>query len=502
MLSADELDAVERASVDPVWWTETVLGFRPWRKQREILESIRDHRITAVRSCHAIGKSTVAAAAVLWFLANHPRAIVITTASSHRQVSGILWRELRTLYKNARFPLGGSLPPSATMLKMADDWWAWGFTAREYDATQFQGFHAPYVFVVVDEAAGVVPTVYEGLDSAIASGHARMLMIGNPTDDSGPFGAAFKRAGVQKFIVSAFDTPNFSKFGVALEDVRRGDGLDSGPWFEKVTGALPFPQLVSPLWVREKWLEWGEEDPRWQARVMAQFPKDADRALIPSPWIDEAVERWRSIEEGQTWPRRSRLGVDVARLGDDSTERVDFRPGAGVRTIRTAPKQDTMATVATLEGDLVELRSQGVAVDEVRIDADGLGAGVFDRLRQIHGDLAVEVRGGIRADDGDRYVNRRSEMFWQLRLALDPNGDEPIALPPDPALHRQLVAMRWDLNSRGLIAVEPKDDLKVRLGHSPDKADAVAYANARFSDRGIPAVDTDALRTGNPWRDG
>lgn len=502
MLSADEIDAVDRACADPVWWSRTVLGFRPWSLQRLVLESIRDNRVTAVRSSHAIGKSTIAAVAVLWFLANHPRAIIITTASSHRQVSGILWRELRTLYRGARFPLGGTLPLTATTLKMADDWWAWGFTARDYDATQFQGFHAPYVLVVVDEAAGVAPTVYEGLDSAIAAGHARMLMIGNPTDDSGPFGAAFKRAEVAKFIVAAFDTPNFTKFGITLEDIRQGVGMESGPWKDKITGPLPFPQLVNPTWVREKWLEWGEQDPRWQSRVMAQFPADADRALIPSPWIDEAVERWKVFEAEQSWPMRARLGVDVARLGDDSTVRADHRPGAGVRLLRTAPKQDTMATVATLNGDLLELRSAGVHVEAVHIDADGLGSGVYDRMRELHGTLAVEVRSGVRADEPDRYVNRRSEMLWQLRLALDPNGDAPIALPPDPELARELVALRWDLSPKGLVAVEPKVDLKARLGRSPDNADAVAYAVARFTDATVPVVDTEHLRYGNPWRDG
>lgn len=327
ILRADELETIDRGLADPVWWVETVLGFQPWERQATVLESVRDHRVTAVRSCHAIGKSRIAAATVLWFLCNHPDSVIITTASSYRQVWGILWKEIRGLYKNARWKLGGRLPPTATRLSLSDSWYAWGFTGRDYDATTFQGFHAPYILVVVDEAAGVTPAVYEGLDSAMAAGHARMLMIGNPTDGAGDFGQAFKRAGVSKITVSAFETPNFTTFGITLEDIRKGDALESGPWKDKVTGPLPFPQLVSPQWVREKWLQWcggriqGEDDPRWQARVMARFPDAGDFAVFPLWWVEEAAERWREVEAAKAWGDRVQIGVDVARFGDDSTER-------------------------------------------------------------------------------------------------------------------------------------------------------------------------------------
>lgn len=496
------------ARADPVAWVQKQFGFQPWAKQAEVLESVRDNRVTAVRSCHAIGKSTIAAAATLWFLSVYPRSLVLTTATSYRQVHGILWREVHGLVRRAAkkgFPIGGDL--AGSKLRMADDWYAWGFTAKDYDATTFQGFHAPYILVIVDEAAGVLPTVFEGLDSAMASGHARMLMIGNPTDGSGDFGQAFKRGGVSKIIVSAFETPNFATFGVTLEDIRQGHEMESGPWKDKVTGPLPYPQLISPMWVREKWLQWcggrveGENDPRWQSRVLARFPDAGDRALVPLWWVEQANERWEEIQAETSWGNRCRVAVDVARFGDDSTERCFFYEGIGVKELRTAPKQDTMVTCGMVLKDVDDLEAAGISVSRVRIDADGLGAGVFDRLHEQRGDLIEEVRNGTRAQDPDRYFNRRSEMFFHLRDELDPHGERPIALPPDPELTRQLCAIQWTLDSRGKMKVESKDDIKERIGRSPDKADAVAYAVCRSSDGDVGTIVPVLTGGYNEWSD-
>lgn len=486
---------------NPVQWCREVLGFDPWGKQAEVLESVRDNRTTVVRSCHAVGKSTVAAATVVWFLCTRPRSIVLTTATTHRQVKGILWREVAALLRKAKDRIGGSL--SETRLKFDDDWWAWGFTSDEYDATQFQGFHAPHVLVVVDEAAGVNKAVFEGLDSAMSSGHARMLVIGNPTDGSGRFAELFQRSDISRFAISAFDTPNLSTFGITIEDIRQGDKLTSGPWMDKQTGPLPFPQLINPAWVREKWLDWcrgreeGETDPRWQAKVLGRFPEGGDRCLIPLRWIEEANARW---EDTKLWPDRCRIGADIARMGDDSSERAFFYPGAGVKEIRSHEKADTMETTGILIADVDGLKEKGVTVEQVRVDADGLGAGVFDRLREVREALAFEVRNGMAAMDSARYANRRAEMYFDLRDALDPDGARRISLVPDTELTRELVAIHWKLNSRGRNIVESKDDIRARLGRSPDKADAVAYAVCETNSSDVTVIpDPDMMRAINPW---
>jgi hypothetical protein len=75
-----------------------------------------------------------------------------------------------------------------------------------------------------------------------------------------------------------------------------------------------------------------------------------------------------------------------------------------------------------------------------------------------------------------KFFNRRAEFHWRMREALDPDAEVPMALPPDPELLADLTAPRWWLTKSG-IQVEPKADIKKRIGRSPDKGEAVMYAN-------------------------
>lgn len=477
MNAAEARRILDGAQRDPVGWCERVLGFRGWGDQRRILESVRDNRRTAVRSCHAAGKTRTAAAAALWFVATHPRSIVLTTATTHRQVKGIMWREIHQMVRDARVPIGGSI--TEAKLTLAEDWWAWGFTGDEYDPTSFQGFHAPHALVIIDEAAGVGPGVYEGLESVMSSGHARRLDIGNPTDPDCDFARSFSRKDTARFVLDAFDTPNLTETGVTIDDVR------SGEWRAKVDahvaahGALPYPQLVTPEWVAEKWGEWcgasveGESDPRWQSRVRAQFPTSAENALFPTEWVRLAQER-----HAQRDPRtgRGRLGVDVARFGKDTSQVAVYVDGYGVRDVAELPHADALDTADMVLSRVRAEELRGLLVSEVRVDADGLGGGTYDAVRRKLDDRAVEIRNGTRAQDPTRFINARSEMLWLLREALDPRGQAPIVLPPDPRLTEELRAFRWHLARDQRIAVESKDEMKLRLGRSPDRADAVAYA--------------------------
>src|SRR3990172_1495005 len=90
---------------DPVGWVADRLGTFLWSAQREILESVRDNRKTAVHSSYLSGKSFVAGRAVCWWIDQHMsgEAFAVTTAPTDPQVKGILWKEI------ARAHLSGSL---------------------------------------------------------------------------------------------------------------------------------------------------------------------------------------------------------------------------------------------------------------------------------------------------------------------------------------------------------------------------------------------------------
>ena len=456
MLNAESAKSIlEKAKSNPQWWVQNVLGSKLWHKQIEVLESIRDNQEIAVASCHGAGKSYVAACAALWYVCCHRPAIVITTAPTDRQVKGILWKEIRLAHQKAKVPIGGKL--LSQELKFDSNHWIWGFTAPEYDPDRFQGFHEVNVLVIVDEAVGVSEQIYQAIEGILTSENAKLLMISNPTDASGRFGQSFKTAGIKKIGISAFDTPNFTDFNITEEDI------EQDIWQEKITGQLPMPYLITPNWVSQRYKRWGRESPLYHSRVKGQFPQQGTDSLIPLAWVQAAMER--SLDPGEP----VELGIDVARYGPDETVFL-LRQGPVARMKKVIPMGDTMETT----GQTIKMMAETGAV-VAKIDADGLGAGVYDRMQE-QGKPTLEMRSGMKASDSERFANTRAEWWWGLRERFE-EGD--IDIEEDEELISQLSSMKYKVNSRGQIQVEGKDEMKKRGLPSPDRADALMLVFAK-----------------------
>jgi len=441
---------MQRALEDPVWWIREVLGLEPWQKQIEIIESVRDNRTTAVKSCHASGKSFDAGAIALWFLYAHKPSIVLTTAPTDRQVRGILWKEIRKNFQRAKLPLGGTILTQE--LKLDDDWFAWGFTAPDYDPDRFQGFHEIHMLVIADESSGVSDEIFEGIDGVLTSEQSRLLMIGNPTNPTGRFARAFKSPHTHKISIPAFETPNFTAFGITDED------MVMNRWQEKITGELPAPHLITPRWVFERLHDWTHESPLYTAKVLAQFPEAGTDTLIPLHWVEAAVDR----QLKRTTPFE--LGVDVARYGSDETV-IMARWGPVARVVKVMPMSSTMEVA----GEVIKaLRETGTR--NAKIDAVGIGAGTYDRLRE-QGKPVEEMQSGAASSDPEVYLNTRAEWYWGLRTRFE-TGD--IDIENDPQLISQLSNIKYKINSRGQIQIESKEDMKKRGLSSPDRADALS----------------------------
>lgn len=452
-----------RLQADPVFFVEKVLGRTLWSKQIEILNSLRDHSRTAVRSCHGIGKTYTAALAVLWFLYAHPRAIVLSTAPTYRQVEKLIWKEIRSAWRGARYPLGGALMPKSPELHIVqDEWYAAGLSTNEPD--RFQGFHEKHILVVVDEAAGVDRDIFEAVEGVLTSEGARLLLIGNPTTTGGPFYDAFSRPGFRALHIGAFDTPNFTAFGITPDDI------ESDAWRSKITGPLPYPQLVTPSWVAERHRAWGADSVPYQVRVLGDFPTQGDDTLVPLLWVELAMERWEDTAPGEP----VELGVDVAAYGEDKTV-IAVRRGQRVEPLEVYSKKSTTETTGRVKKAASTYGTRVLKVDEI-----GIGRGVVDAL-QDDGFENVGVNVAEHPNEPERFLNLRSELWWNLREHLDPDrarNARPLALPRDDELLADLAGIKYRLNSRGKIQVEAKEDMKKRLGRSPDRADAVVLALA------------------------
>lgn len=459
----EELKKLVKASqLSPPFFNHWVLGSELWSKQEEIILSIRDNRVTTVRACHDVGKTYLAARAALWFLYSHPKSIVVTTAPTMRQVENLLWRELRAAHANSKRPLSGE--PLKTRLDISEDWYAIG--ASSSDPDKLQGFHAAsgHILIIVDEAAGVQEPAFDAIEGMMTSADARMLMIGNPTSDSGSFRESHHSWDhANKIHISAFDSPNFKNNGIrTIKDLRN---------FDMDNVEIVSPYLMTPLWAKEKIDQWGIDSPMFQARVLGQFPSQSTNTVIPLNYLEAAAEE-EHREKLKTLSGPLALGVDPARYGDDETV-VTPRYGGyiGEQII------DGMTSATAVVGIVKQFTSPRPHC--VAIDVDGFGGGVYDILFDDKYDGLVDIFNNATAlsgdEDGLTFANVATQLWWRARRMFM-KGE--LAIPDDPKLIMQLSTRRYGFTSKG-ITLESKDKWKARYkGKSPDRADSLIYSLA------------------------
>ena len=471
----DETGRFSVYAADPVGFVEQALGEALWSKQRDILLSVRDHRRTAVKSCHDVGKSFIAARVVAWFLTTHAvgDAFVVTSAPTYSQVRAILWREIGRAHAKGNLP--GQL--NQTEWFLGGELVAFGRKPADADMTSFQGLHAAAVLVVLDEACGIPKALWDAAETLITNDASRILAIGNPDDPATEFCQVCKPGSGWNLIqIDAFASPNFT----------------DEPVPEKLR-----PLLIGPIWVEERRKKWGEGSPLWTAKVRGEFPDVAEDTLIPMAWIRAAMER-DLPDEGPC-----DLGVDVARFGSDMTVIGMLRANGRFRVRKSVSQRDTMAVAGLVQ---VELRA--TAARTAKIDDTGVGGGVTDRLTELRRErdekgapvVAAGVAGiivGSAALDPKTFLNLRAELAWEVRerfrlgtIDIDPQDEE---------LQAQLGSIRYEITSKGQIKIESKDDMKARGLPSPDRADCLMLASARVKQ---PMVIGDAALARSAQRAG
>lgn len=441
----------------PKEWIQERLGEFVWSGQEAILESLVAHKYTGVRSAHSIGKSHIAARAIAWWVDSHPidEVFIVSTAPSAPQVKAILWRYLKAIHRRVGLP-GYITESEVPEWKIDGRLVGWGrkpadLVSAEEASTAFQGIHAKYVLVVMDEAGGIPEWLWNAVDTLVTAPTNRVLAIGNPDDPASHF-EKVNRPGSGWHIIKldAYSSPNFTAEAVP----------------EQVA-----ENLVGPDWVEERKRAWGEDSPLFISKVLAEFPDTAEDNLIQVAWIKDAIERDFS---GEAVADLGKGSLDVARQGRDESVFAYTRAGM-FRILKT---RRGIGDVMRLVGWLSQFALEHPAVPFV-IDADGLGAGVFDRAREL-GLPVSAFFAGRKPFDKRRFGNRRSEQWWMVR-ELFQAGLFDID-PADEDLQSQLAVIKYREDSAGRIWVETKKEMKARGFPSPDRADTLMMITAPFDD--------------------
>ena len=312
---------------DPVLFAKRILRHKIWSKQEEILRSVATHPRTAVKACHSSSKTFTASEVTLWWLTHRKNGIVLTTAPTMTQVERVLWGEIRNVIGTARIAYP---KPTASSLKLGPNHYAIGLSTNECE--RFQGFHGD-VLVILDEAPGVKPRIYEAIEGIRAGGHVHVLALGNPTISSGPFYDAFtaNRESWNLITISAFDTPNL--IGLTPESLLELSDAE--------LDKNPVPYLTTRRWVKEKFHEWGPGHPLWESRVLGNFPTQADDALISLTRLEMAKYR-EGGEDGLFY-----AGIDVGGPGESETV-LCVRNGQRIVLLETWSREDSRGEVVAV----------------------------------------------------------------------------------------------------------------------------------------------------------
>jgi hypothetical protein len=478
-------------------WAQSRLGTWLTPAQEAINDSVVHNRYTAVPSCHAAGKSRYSAMKVGHFIDSHTigSAFVVTTAPTSAQVESVLWRELGKVHNKAK--LRGRLTRAGyPQWRIGDELVAFG--RRPTEVASFQGIHAKFVLIVLEEADGIPEALWIAADTLASSGAAHVLAIGNPDSADSHFAKVVRPgSGWNVVNVDGLRTPNFTKKALKpypeLVQYMKDNGI---PPADKSVSRVPRyilqewqEVLLSPVWVAERMERWGvkrfvdadtgkvrwREPALWWSKVRGRPPEEGSEGLIPLSWIEAAFRRWELWDEaGRPRPEgRLILGCDIADTGKDETVMTN-RVGPTVMSMERIGQQDTETTANRLAR---KLQSTGGAL--ACIDAAGLGIGVVNKLRSLRLPvlpyIGAQSAGGMTDVTGEfKFANTRSAAYWHLRELLDPvNGPGNVAIPKDEDLLADLTVPQWKVKLGGVISVEPKENVKKRLKRSPDCGDAI-----------------------------
>lgn len=450
---ADAARRIREWRQNPLLFAWDQFRFEPDPWQREFLDALPDpskQRI-ALKACKGPGKTAGLAIAAWWFLAcfgepgEHPKGAAV--AISKENLKDNLWTELSKWQQRSPF-LQRAFEWTGNRIFAKDHPETWYLSARAWSksadkdqqANTLAGLHAKYLLFLLDESGGIPDSVMVAADAGLATyapGHwIKIVQAGNPTHLEGPLYRACTTERALWVVIEITGDP---------DDKRRSP-------------------RISIQWAREQIQKYGRDNPWVLINVFGRFPPASINALIGPDECAIAAARQPRVDQYAWAPKI--LGVDCARFGDDTT--VLF-PRQGIAAF--TPSVLRNARTEDIGGRIIRARTDP-GWHACFIDT-AMASGVIDYCRLLGHDLTPVDFGG-KATDDKMHANRRAEMAWTAVEFIKAGG----AIPNDPELIAELCAHTYTFNDRGQILLEPKEQVKEKLGRSPDKFDGYILTHA------------------------
>jgi hypothetical protein len=250
--------------------------------------------------------------------------------------------------------------------------------------------------------------------------------------------------------------------------------LDSEEEAYKDAYGLDMGQMV---WRRSKIIELKDA-----TLFKQEYPATAAEAFQVSgadPYIKPEIVMAARTEKAEAYGPKL-LGVDPARFGDDRTS-ICYRQGRKVHWIRSYSKKSTMEVAGLVRQAITE-----TGANQCAVDVGGLGAGVYDRLKELvlssECDV-VQINSSESPIDAKKYTNKRAEMWGLTKEWL---LAQPAEIPDTDELQADLTQIRYSYDSNNALKMEKKEDMKKRGFRSPDMADALGLTFAKPHIKRVP----------------
>lgn len=428
----------------PVEFAIDILKVQPTLEQQAVMNDVAKFPMVSVKSGHGVGKSALESWIIWWYISTRPYPKILCTAPTKHQLHDILWAEVSKWKRNSK-SLDKDFEWTSEKIYLKgsqEEWFAIARTSNKPDA--LQGTHAEHVLIIIDEASGVPDIVFEPVLGSMSTIDAKLLMCGNPTQLAGFFYESH--------------TTKRELYKTHTIDGSKCERVDKN-----------YVQTIIDMF--------GKDSDVYRVRVAGEFPKANPDSFIGLDMIrteKKVIDIVESID----------LGVDVARYGDDESVVATTYNKSQVEKLNVFKHNDTMRLTGQIVNiiKMLNLKYPSIIV-RVKIDCDGLGVGVYDRLKEVIVEKNLKAKaiechfggkgGKVSYDEPIEYYNSTGIMWGTLRSKLKNNE---ITIPNNEELIKQITNRKYFINSDGTIKLERKEDMKKRNVHSPDRADAVVLS--------------------------
>jgi phage terminase large subunit len=440
----------------PLIFFKDVLDITPDPWQADAVELYSKKQRVGLVASKGVGKTLLLAALCQHFFITRYRSKIAVLSVTKDHLKSNLWAELLRLREQSQL-LKLSTNDGMERITMKGHEGYNFIDARSFpkqaDETQMSsalaGLHADNVAFFIDEAGTIPDAIINTADAALSTGDtdtkcARLICAGNPE--------------IPKGVI-----------------YRASMGKTEQDWgIYHVSGDPDDPKRaprVSVKWAREQIASsmGGREDPWVMINVLGKYPLTAMNSLISEQEVMDAMSR--KIDDNLIKNSQHRMGVDVSRGGADST--VFFRrQGLKAFPLEERPSSELGPQLA----GRIALICQDQKVERVFVDdTGGYGSSVVDSLGVFSYQTidVTPIKYNARAQDQQRYNNCRTEMWCRMRDWIKKGG----CLPYDKKLLEEISEPRI-LTHMGISRLEAKEEIKKRLGRSPDRADALAQTFA------------------------